>query len=62
MIRHEIKDDVYQISIDGKIVFTIHLDKQLDQVVINTGKEVYAGPVDLIAFDPNPNMIKIEDK
>ena len=51
MFFHIINDEgIYEIYQDGKVVMTIELDKDLEQVIIKTNKEVYQGPIDFINF------------
>ena len=54
-MRQEIKDGVYYLTTDdGKVLLKIRpTDLPGHQVEIETEKEVYAGPVSLIAFDSN---------
>lgn len=50
-IKHSIAEDgVYNIELNGEIILSIKLDKELNQIVAETKNEVYAGPVDLIRF------------
>ena len=51
MFFHIINDEgIYEIYQDDKVVMTIELDKDLEQVIIKTDKEVYQGPIDFINF------------
>ena len=54
-MKQEIKDGIYYLMTDdGKILLKITpSDMPSNQVIIETEQEVYAGPVSLIAFDPN---------
>lgn len=58
MLRHYINyiDNTYYIEKDDTIVFSVKLDKE-DQIEIRTPQEVYAGPIELIGFDPNKNNL-----
>ena len=50
-MTHEIKDNIYYLyDVDGKQVLKIQLyeDISSNQIVIETNKEVYAGPVELL--------------
>ena len=48
---HEIDEQgVYHIFQNEKPILSIELDKELEQAIIKTDKEVFAGPVDLIKF------------
>lgn len=52
-MKHFILNDLYVITDDGgKNLLTIKLDNKLsgNQVTIETDKEVYSGPIDLISF------------
>lgn len=52
-MKHCILNDLYVITDDsGKTLLTIKLDNKVsgNQVIIETNKEVYNGPVDLISF------------
>ena len=52
MLKHYINiiDNTYIIEKDDVIIFSVELDNTLDQIVVRTPNEVYAGPVDLICF------------
>lgn len=63
-MRHFLQDDVYNIVDDeGKIIFSVTLVPDLpnNQVVIRTKKEVYAGPIDFIAFKEEPLNIEVKE-
>ena len=56
-MRHYIKDDAYYVVNDqDEPIFKIVLFDNIsgDQLLIATKNEVYAGPVELISFNPNP--------
>lgn len=49
MIKHIIdENDEYIIEINGTQVFKIQLAEDQDQIIIETDKEVWAGPIDLL--------------
>ena len=48
---HEIDEQgIYHIIQDEKTILSIEIDKELEQVIIKTDNEVYAGPINLIKF------------
>lgn len=52
-MKHCILDDTYMITDDtGKNLLTIKLNNEFsgNQITIETNKEVYSGPIDLISF------------
>lgn len=55
-MEHYIKDDTYYIVDDeGKVLLKVRpIYFPGYEVEIETEKEVYVGPISLIAFDPNP--------
>ena len=56
-MRHYIEDNYYYIvDEDNQELLKIRLMPEVDghQVVIETENEIFAGPVELISFDPNP--------
>ena len=55
-MTHYIKDDIYYIvDNEGKVLLKVRpIDFPGYEVEIETEKEVYVGPISLIAFDPNP--------
>ena len=55
-MEHYIKDDTYYVVDGDKELLKVKLITSVDgnQVVISTENEIYAGPISLISFDPNP--------
>ena len=56
-MRHYIEDNYYYIvDEEGWVLLKIRLLPEVDgnQVVIETENEIFAGPIELISFDPNP--------
>lgn len=56
-MRHYIKDDTYFIEDEaGNELLKVILINDTDgnQVVMSTENEIFAGPISLISFDPNP--------
>ena len=51
-MNHFIENNNYYITDeDGQVIFSIKLtDKPGDQIIIETAKEVYAGPISFISF------------
>lgn len=48
---HKIDEQgVYHIIQNEKTVLSIEIDKELEQIIIKTDKEVYQGPIDFINF------------
>ena len=57
-MKQEIKDDIYYLTTDeGKVLLKIRpVDFPGYNVVIETEKEVYAGPISLISFNADINL------
>lgn len=55
-MKQEIRENCYYLlDEDGKVLLKITpTDIPGNQVIIETEREVYAGPVNLISFDTNP--------
>ena len=55
-MEHYIKDDTYYIVDGDKELLKVKLITGVDgnQVVISTENEIYAGPISLISFNPDP--------
>lgn len=55
-MKHYIKDNIYYIEdIDGNVILKIKLvDSIGNQIILETEKEIYSGPVELISFDVEP--------
>lgn len=55
-MKHYIKDNIYYLEdIDGNVVLKIKLvDSIGNQIILETEKEIYSGPVELISFDVEP--------
>ena len=56
MMRSFIKDDIYYIVDGDKELLKVQLVSEFpgNQIIISTENEIYAGPIELISFDPNP--------
>lgn len=50
VMNHYIKDDIYYIEQDDKIILKISLNCELNQVIIETPREVYSGPLEFLHF------------
>ena len=55
-MKHYIKDNIYYLEdIDGNVILKIKLvDSIGNQIILETEKEIYSGPVELISFDVEP--------
>ncbi len=56
-MEHFIKDNIYYIMDGNKELLKIRLVDEVggNQIVLSTENEIFAGPIELISFDPNPN-------
>ena len=55
-MNHFIKDNIYYIMDGEKELLKIKLVDEVpgNQIILSTENEVFAGPIELISFDPNP--------
>lgn len=59
MLEHYIDDKgIYHLRENGKDKIKIELNRELDQVVVETNYEVFAGPADELEFATIPTIIR----
>lgn len=62
VLEHEICDNTYNLYEDGKLALSIKLDPEFDGISIETEKEVFNGPINLLSFSSDVDAISKKGK